>query len=197
MVTNKISNINQNADKSLMKKIAWKTLIVSTIIISIISGVGNNLQNFEEYDENPPLGLSNSDSWSKIVKERSWSTPYCELVNGSLYIIGVTSMWDDTNPYFYVSKFNTSGIKEWELSIKLDHCFVDSFLYVIHFTYVFDSDSNLIVLIESSLIKINSSGALLFSKEIDTSLTTSQNCLVLGENNSLLIVGGFLYILIS
>ncbi len=193
MVTNKISNINQNADKSLMKKIAWKTLIVSTIIISIISGVGNNLQNFEEYDENPPLGLSNSDSWSKIVKERSWSTPYCELVNGSLYIIGVTSMWDDTNPYFYVSKFNTSGIKEWELSIKLDHCFVDSFLYVIHFTYVFDSDSNLIVLIESSLIKINSSGALLFSKEIDPSLTTSQNSLVLGENNSLLIVGGFDY----
>ena len=72
-----------------MKKIFWKSLIICAIISSIISNKGNSLQNFKEYDQNYPLGLSNSDSWSKIVKEGGWLFPsYCELVNGSLYITG-------------------------------------------------------------------------------------------------------------
>lgn len=148
-----------------MKKIAWKRLIICVIISSIIPNIGNNLQNFEEYDQNPPLGLSNSDSWSKIVKEGGiiyW--PYLELVNGSLYVIGNMELEDYTNEYIYVSKFNTSGINEWEFSIKLDD---DSFI-----SYVFDKDNNLFILNEYyrsnniSLLKLNSSGALLFSKEI-------------------------------
>jgi hypothetical protein len=161
-----------------MKKVAWKKLIICIIISSIISNMGNILQNFEEYDQNYPLGLSNSDSWSKIVKEEDLLySPYCELVNDSLYIIG----------NLYVSKFNTSGIKEWELSIKLAGGQFSS--------YVFDNDSNLIVLNGNyisnniSLIKLNSSGALLFSKEFSLDRQIYGVSLVLGENNSLLIVG--------
>ena len=113
-----------------MKKIVWTSLIISIVISSAISNLGTILQNFEEYDENPPLGLSNSDSWSKIVKEEDWFyTHYCELVNGSLYIIGMPQWWDYTNPYLYVSKFNTSGIKEWELSIKLAGGHFSSYIF--------------------------------------------------------------------
>ena len=173
-----------------MKRIPWKSLIICIVISSLISNMGNSLQNFEEYDKNPPLGLSNSDSWSKIIKEGGWFyPPYCELVNGSLYIIGRSQWWDFNNPYFYVSKFNTSGIKEWELSIKLAGGHFSS--------YIFDSDSNLIVLngnynlSNTSLIKLNSSGALLFSKEFSLDQRTYGVSLVLGENNSLLIVGNY------
>jgi hypothetical protein len=190
MVTNQISNINQNADISIMKKIAWKTLIISTIIIIIISNLGNSLQNFEEYDQNPPFSLSNSDSWSKIVKEGgSIFEPYCELINGSLYVIGMLELEVSTNHYLYVSKFNTSGIKEWELSIKLDH-------YISYISYLFDNDNNLFISIKYpyysdniSLIKLNSSGEILFSKEFSLDLHNHDVSLVLGENNSLLIVG--------
>ncbi len=192
MVTNKISNINQNADKSLMKKIAWKSLIICLIISSMISNIGNFLQNFEAYDQNYPLGLSNSNSWSKIVKDGgSLFEPYCELVNGSLYIIGKMSLEDNPNKYLYVSNFNTSGIKEWELSIKLDdYCYI---------SYLFDNDNNLFILnIDYSsskilLIKINSSGALLFSKELSLDQYISHASLILGENNSLLIFGHYFY----
>jgi len=175
-----------------MKKIAWKSLIICLIISSIISNIGNFLQNFEEYDQNYPLGLSNSDSWSKIVKEGgSLFQPYCELVNGSLYIIGRMSLEDNPNKYLYVSNFNTSGIKEWELSIKLDdYCYI---------SYLFDNDNNLFILnIDYSsskilLIKINSSGALLFSKELSLDQYIINASLVLGENNSLLIFCNYFY----
>ena len=152
-----------------MKKIALKRLIICIIISSIIPNIGSFLQNFEEYDQDYQLGLSNSDSWSKIVKEEGCIYPtYCELVNGSLYIIG----------HIYVSKFNTSGIKEWELYINSDHGWFSS--------YVFDNDNNFIVLNGDllSIIKYNSSGAILFSKEIKDQYPYGFS-LVLGENNSL------------
>jgi hypothetical protein len=161
--------------------------------------MGNFFQDFKEYDQNYPLGLSNSDSWSKIVKEGGWFFPsYCELVNGSLYIIGRLELGDNTNRYLYVSKFNTLGIKEWELSIK-----IDDKSYYSHVSYVFDNDNNLFILynyiylnltnyiysFNTLLIKLNSSGALLFSKEFSPGRYYFNAFLVLADNNSLLIVG--------
>jgi len=173
-----------------MKKIAWKSLIISILISFMLANIGNFLQNFEEYHHNYPLGLSNSDSWSKIVKEGRWFyPPYCELVNGSLYVIGTLELEDNTKEYLYISNFNTSGIKEWEISIELGD---DS-----RISYVFDNDNNLFVLNEYyssnniSLIKVNSSGAILFSKEFNLDLYNHDVSLVLGENNSLLIVGQY------
>jgi len=173
-----------------MKKIVWKSLILSIVISSIISNIGNSLQDFEDYQNNYSLGLSNSDSWSKIVKEGGGIyTIYCGLVNGSLYIIGRYYLEDNDNSYLLVSNFNPSGIKEWELSIKLD--------FLAQISYVFDNDNNLFILNEYyssnniSLIKVNSSGALLFSKEFNLDLYNSDVSLVLGENNSLLIVGRY------
>ena len=124
-----------------MKKIAWKRLIICMIISSLIPNIGNFLQNFDELDENYPLGLLNSDSWSKIVKEEGWLyPPYLVGADGSLYIIGRLKLEDNTNQYLYVSNFNTSGIKEWEYSIKLD----DNSYYS-HAPYVFDNDNNLFI----------------------------------------------------
>ncbi|MBY9019903.1 MAG: hypothetical protein KGD67_02515 [Candidatus Lokiarchaeota archaeon] len=173
-----------------MKKKAWTSLIISIIISGIILNIGINLQNFEEYHQNYPLGLSNSDSWSKIVKEGGWFyPPYCELVNGSLYLIGTLELGDYTNKYLYISKFNISGIKQWEHSIELgDNSRI---------SYVFDNDNNLFVLNEYfssnniSLIKVNSLGAILFSKEFNLDLHNHDVSLVLGDNNSLLIVGQY------
>ena len=156
----------------------------------MLANIGNFLQNFEDYHQNYPLGLSNSDSWSKIVKEGGWFyTPYCELVNGSIYVIGKLELEDYTNVYLHVSNFNKSGIKEWELSIKMER-----YSYI---SYVFDSDHNMFILNEYdssnniSLIKVNSSGAILFSKEFNLDLYNHDVSLVLGENNSLLIVGQY------
>ena len=173
-----------------MKKNTWKRLIISILISIMLANIGNFLQNFEDYHQNYPLGLSNSDSWSKIVKEGGWFyTPYCELVNGSIYVIGKLELEDYTNVYLHVSNFNKSGIKEWELSIKMER-----YSYI---SYVFDSDHNMFILNEYdssnniSLIKVNSSGAILFSKEFNLDLYNHDVSLVLGENNSLLIVGQY------
>ncbi len=173
-----------------MKKIVWKILILSIVISSIIFNIGNFLQNFEKYQQNYPLGLSNSESWSKIVKEEGGIyTTYCGLVNGSIYIIGRHYIEDKDDSYLLVSNFDPSGIKEWELSIKLD--------FLAQISYVFDNNNNLFILNEYyssnniSLIKVNSSGALLFSKEFSLDLYNSALSLVLGENNSLLIVGRY------
>ena len=168
----------------LMKKIAWKRLIIVIIISGIISNIGSSLHNFEEPHQNYPLGLSNSDSWSKILKEGGvLYYPRCELVNESLYIIGRMELEDKPKRYLYVSKFNTSGIMEWEV-------FYHDYDYI---SYIFDNDNNLVILSYNYtthniiLIKLNSSGALLFSKEL--SLGVSYDLLlVLGGNNSLLLV---------
>ena len=158
-----------------MKKITWKSFVIFIIISSVIVNIGNSLQISEEYSEKYPLGSSNSNSWSKIVKEGEYySTSYCELVNGSIYFIGFI------NNYISVSKYNTSGIKEWEL--KLDDFY--------RISYVVDRDNNLFILgsFNLTLIKINSSGAVLFSKIFAIDTHPDDASLVLGENNSLAIV---------
>ena len=153
-----------------MKKNTWTVLVLSIIFSGIILNLGNSLQVFEEYDENYPLGSSNSDSWSKIIEEGEYySTSHCELVNGSLYVFGYRS----------VSKYNTSGFKVWEQEIP------DFF----RISYVFDNDNNLFFLSSHlTLIKINSSGALLFSKDFSLDTYHSESSLILGENNSLVVV---------
>lgn len=164
-----------------MKKITWTGLVLSVIISGIIFNLGNSLQIFEEQNQNYPLSLSNSDSWSKNVNEGEniYST-HCELINGSLYIIGRLESDD-----LYVSKFYTSGEKEWEFSLELNS---DN-----RFSYVFDDENNLLILIDFyysnifSIIKLNSEGTLLFSKQI--SLELYDISCVLSENNSLLVVG--------
>ena len=101
-------------------------------------------------------------------------TSHCELVNGSLYTFGYRS----------VSKYNTSGIKEWEHELP-------PFFRI---SYVFDEDNNLFILSKYSglaLIKINSSGALLFSKDFSLYTYYYEASIILGENNSLLIVGDY------
>jgi len=192
MVTNQLSYIDINVEIYLMKKIPRKTLVVSIIGCMLISSIGIYLQNFEIHLEKYPLGLSSSDSWLKFVKEEGrFYRPDCELVNGSLYVIGKMNLEDNTNEYLYVSNFNTSGIKEWEHLIKLD-----DYTYI---SYLFDDDNNLFVLnIDYSsekilLIKLNSSGALLFSKELSIDPYIIHASLVLGENNSLLIFGNYFY----
>ncbi len=168
-----------------MKKISWISLVIFIIISSLISFTENVLQNFEMSHQNYPLGSSNSDSWSKIVKEGDLNYFYFELVNGSLYTIGSLRVEDNTKEYLYVSNFNTSGEKEWEFSLKLSGR--------TRISYFFDDENNLIILNDFyyshifSLIKLNSSGALLFSKQI--SLELYDISCVLSENNSLLVVG--------
>ena len=172
-----------------MKKIAWTSLILSIIVSSLIFNMGNILQISEADYQNYPVGSSSSDFWSKIVKEgRFFPLPYCELVNGSLYVIGGLELDDDPSRYIYVSKFNTSGHKEWEFSVDVG--------YTTRISYVFDDDNNLFILKNAYyssdnvlLIKLNSSGALLFLKEFNLNLYDAS--LVLGENNSVLIVDKF------
>jgi len=174
-----------------MKKIAWKSLITSIIISGIILNMGNFLQNSEGDHQDYPVGLSSSDSnsWSKIVKDgRFFPLPYYELVNGSLYVIGRLELVDDPLEYLYVSKFNTSGNKDWEYYINVDDFY--------RISYVFDDDNNLFILKNAYysadnelLIKLNSSGSLVFSKELSLDLYDAS--LILGENNSVLIVGQY------
>ena len=172
-----------------MKKIVWTSLIASIIISGLILNMGNFLQNSEADHQDYPVGSSSSDFWSKIVKEgRFFPLPYCELVNGSLYVIGRLELDDGPSRYIYVSKFNTSGHKEWEFSVDVG--------YTTRISYVFDDDNNLFILKNAYyssdnvlLIKLNSSGALLFLKEFNLNLYDAS--LVLGENNSVLIVEKF------
>ena len=177
---------------SLMKKIAWKRLILLIVISGILSDIGYSLHNFEEYHGSYTLGLSDSDSWSKVVKDGAlFYRHYCELVNGSLYIIGLLELeLNADDNYLYVSKFNTSGIRVWEFLFKLDR--------YSEISYIFDNDNNLFILLYQyydsnniSLIKLNSSGALLFSKEFSLNLFYYSVSFVLGENNTLLIVGQY------
>ena len=168
-----------------MKKIVWKRLITSLILISIILPLGNFLQINEVRDRDYPIVSSTSDSWSLIVKAEEFKQvePKCEVINGSLYFIGVPK----ARSYLYIICFNITGNKEWELSFKI----VNPLFY-----YIFDSDNNLTILYNYhpfsnniSLIKLNPLGVVLFSKEYNLGLDINEAFLVLGENNSLLFVG--------
>lgn len=170
-----------------MTRIAWTSLIISITISSLVLNMGSSLQNYEESNQDNLLDLSNSDSWSKIVKEGGIIySSHCALVNESLYIIGRLEFVMLSEHYLYVSKFSSSGDKEWELSIRI--CFYSD-IYT-----VFDSNNNLIILYPDcssnpvyKLIKLNSLGEILFSTEI--SLDWYVVSFVLGENNSVLLIG--------
>jgi len=85
-----------------------------------------------------------------------------------------------------VSKFSVTGTKEWETTIETQT--------VVSISYDFDMENNLFILSRefnlpfTFLIKIDSSGKILYSKEL-TSAMHSFNSLLLSQNNSVLILG--------
>ncbi len=168
-------------------KFVYKGILILSIIISgMIQKNEIFLQSYEVDNENYSLGLSNSNSWSRIVKEGGRIyPPYCELVNGSLYLIG-RLISEDKSKYIYVSKFSTTGTIEWETMLETQT--------IAAISYAFDSENNLFILFNefnfpfSAFVKIDSTGKLLFSKEL-TSELHSFNSLLLGQNNSVLILG--------
>ncbi len=174
-----------NMEFFYMQKFNWITLLIAIILSGITLNLGSSPQYNEDNIQNDPLGLSNSDSWSKIVKEGAWfNRYYCELFNDSIYVIGSLQLELNRDNYLYVSKYNSSGTKEWEILIEIGS-------YLDHIAYIFDNDSNISILYQTGyskelfLIKLDSSGALLFSNEINLNLYGPY--LVLGEDNSLII----------
>jgi hypothetical protein len=175
-----------------MKKIAWGTLLITLTFTGMILNIGIASQRYEYTHQNNPISSSNSDSWSKIVKEdRGLYFSRCELVNDSLYIIGEFNLYNSIQhsyiEYLYVSKLDLSGNKEWERSFRLNNSH--------QISYVFDNDDNLIIISENCcsdkmlIIKLNSSGILLFSNIL--SLNMYELSIVLGENNTFLIAGEY------
>ena len=182
-----------------MKKIVWKRLITCLIIGSIILPLGNFLQVNPVNDREYPLASSNSDSWAIFVKEDYdyhsnpndpydyLSNPNCEFVNDTIYVIGSLGVYGSA---LSISSFNISGNKEWEHVIE-GH----------YFSYLFDNYNNLLILSSGydsiSILKINTSGAITFSKEFSIELGSDHYILedsisiVLGENNSLIFVAYF------
>ena len=150
--------------------------------------LGNFLQINPVNDRDYPLASSNSDSWTIFVKKEDYGylyNPNCEFVNGSIYVIG---RLDYYTSQLYISSFNLSGNKEWEL--VFNGC--DS--------YLFDNYNNLLLLNVGydsiSIRKINTSGEITFSQEFSIENNRYHwlvDCSIfLGENNSLIFVNYFL-----
>lgn len=170
-----------------MKKVVLISFILFIIFVSVFFDNGVNLQNYEDDNQDNPLDLSNSGSWSRILKEGYWIYPvYSEIVNGSLYVIGYLHPIGSIDRSLYVMKYNSTGTKEWEVLIKIG---TSSY----PMSCVFDNKGNIFVLYQAgysaelSIIKLNSSGSLLLSEDLNIEL--NHFSLVLGENNSLFIFG--------
>ena len=163
------------------KKPHFVLVTVFLLSSSIIFGISNQFSFPGTNNSDSSVNLSDSDSWAKIVKKGYLFEPNMEVYNDSVYSFCVFN-----EDFLYVSKFTTSGVKEWEFSMKL----TDRAYY----SYDFDSQGNLYFgfhLYDSNgiqLIKFNSTGALIISKNYYFEGESYSPRLVLGINNSVFIV---------
>lgn len=136
------------------------------------------------------IELLDSDSWSRIINEDSrgnFYRPYFEYHNNSLYIFGVFNDWQIHNSFLFVSKYNSSGVKEWEFTMEVPT--------VAEYIYTFDTSDNLYLVIftlEAYVLKLNSSGGLIFIKNLYNEINIDYfwpKSIVLGENNSFFVFG--------
>jgi hypothetical protein len=158
-----------------MAKVAQKIGLIFFLISSILFSTVYLANPPENHDSDNRLKLSGSDSWAKVVKNgERWSN--LELYNNSLYVFGYSG---------HVSKFDTSGTLLWEYPTNLDRPNPPF--------HVFDSDGNLLILFEKpsqdelSLIKLSSSGILLYSKDIRVKDYCHETSITLSENNSIIV----------
>ena len=157
-----------------MTKVVQKICLIFFLISSIIFSTVYLVEPSENYDSDNKVKLSDSDSWTKIVKNGGrWST--LEIYNNSLYVF--------RNPG-YVSKFDTSGFMLWEYTTNLET-----------HSHVFDSKGHILILFEKAsqdellIIKLSSSGKLLYSKNILVGGYIHNTLITLGVNNSMIITG--------
>ena len=165
-----------------MAKVAQKICLLFFLISSIVFSAVYLTKPPKNYDSDKTVKLSGSDSWAKIVKNgERWSN--LELFNNSLYVFSYPG---------HVSKFDTSGTLLWEYRNNLfspDTPF-----------HVFDSSGNLLLLSkisynnEFSLIKLSSSGILLYSKNITLESDSYDATITLGANNSIIVTGHFYHL---
>jgi len=158
-----------------MVKVAQKTCLFFFLISSIVFSTVYLTKPPENFDSNNKVKLSGSDSWAKIVKNgERWSN--LELNNNSLYVFGYSG---------HVSKFDTSGTLLWEYPNNINSPNTPF--------HVFDSNGNLLLLSEKpsqdklSLIKLSSSGILLYSKNLTLESNSYDTSITLGANNSIVI----------
>ena len=159
-----------------MAKVTQKICLFYCLISSILFSTVYLVTSPENYGSNNKVKLSDSDSWTKIVNEgERW--PYLELYNNSLYVFCFSG---------HVSKFSASGSLLWEYPLKVDDP---------PSTHAFDSNGNLLILSEKSsrdelsLIKLSSSGELLYSKNILLEDRGSDSSITLGVNDSIIVTG--------
>ena len=158
-----------------MAKVAQKICLFYCLISSILFSTVYLVTSPENYGSDNKVKLSDSDSWTKIVKEGElWSN--LELYNNSLYVFCFSG---------HVLKFSASGSLLWEYHLKV---------YSPPSTHVFDSNGNLLILSEKSrdelsLIKLSSSGELLYSKNILLEGDREATSIFLGVNDSIIITG--------
>ena len=162
-----------------MTTLAQKICLFFFLISSIVFSTFYLAKPPENCDSDNKLKLSDSDSWAKIVKNgERWSN--LELHNNSLYVFGYSG---------HVSKFDTSGTLLWEYPINLNSPNTPF--------HVFDSNGNLLILSEKpsqdelSLIKLSSSGILLYSKNIRLEDYYHETSITLSVNNSIIVTGHF------
>ncbi len=160
-----------------MAKVAQKICLFYCLISSILFSTVYLVTSPENHGSDNKVKLSDSDSWTKIVKEGElWSN--LELYNNSLYVFCFSG---------HILKFSASGSLLWEYHLKVDAPLS---------THVFDSNGNLLILSDNSrdelsLIKLSSSGELLYSKNILLEGDRHDTSIFLGVNDSIIITGHF------
>ena len=158
-----------------MAKVTQKIYFLFFIICSIVFSTVYLDASPENFNSDNNVKPSGSDSWAKIVKNgEKWSN--LELYNKSLYVFGYSG---------HVSKFDTSGTLLWEYPNNINSPNTPF--------HVFDSNGNLLLLSEKpsqdklSLIKLSSSGILLYSKNLTLESNSYDTSITLGANNSIVI----------
>lgn len=143
------------------------------------------------YNQTINQDLTNVDSWSKIITpERQLTEPTIKLINNSIYVIGLVYSFSIHEYYMYIAKYNTSGIKIWDL--------INQEISSIYYYVEFDSNENLYLIGNAfnydygsypSLLKISPSGELIWSKLLDLYDFFETSGIQLGNNLTLYIKG--------
>ncbi|MHA2288951.1 MAG: hypothetical protein ACXABG_09195 [Promethearchaeota archaeon] len=155
-----------------MNRATQKICLIFLVMSSILLGIGYSLGSPENHNLNKIINTSDSDTWAKIVKTGDRRSTL-ELWNNSLYVYGYSG---------HISKFDASGSMLWEYPLALSNP-----------SHVFDTNGNLLICGEEfyqnkfSLIKISSSGNLIYSKNITREHKSFETLLTLGENNSIIL----------
>jgi len=156
-----------------MARATQKICLIFLLMSSILLGIGYSIGSPESHNLGQIIKPSNSDSWIRILKNGDRSSKL-EIYNNSLYVIGYYTG--------HISKFDASGYLLWEYPLNIYRP-----------SYVIDTNGSLLIVSESpsqnelSLVKLSSSGTLLYSKNVLLGSISYDSSLTLVENDSIIL----------